>query len=98
VGRYGGEEFLVVLNNCDVSLALSRAEHIRQAIANASVSTAWGSIPVTMSLGVLATKDWGFQSVEEIIHEVDAALYQAKADGRNCVRLACPQSPKPSAS
>ncbi len=98
VGRYGGEEFLVVLNNCDVSLALSRAEHIRQAIANAPVPTAWGAIPVTMSLGVLATKDWGFQSVEEIIHEVDAALYQAKADGRNCVRLAGPQSPKPSVS
>jgi diguanylate cyclase (GGDEF)-like protein len=95
VGRYGGEEFLVVLNNCDESLALPRAEHIRQAIAGAPVHTAWGSIPATMSLGVLATKDWGLRPVEEIIHEVDVALYQAKADGRNCVRFAAPaKSPK----
>jgi two-component system, cell cycle response regulator len=95
VGRYGGEEFLVVLNNCEESLALSRAEHIRQAIASAPVHTAWGSIPVTISAGVLATKDWGLRPLEEIIHKVDTALYQAKADGRNCVRFAAPpQSPK----
>jgi two-component system cell cycle response regulator len=95
VGRYGGEEFLVVLNNCDVSLSLSRAEQIRQAIASAPVQTPWGQAPVTMSLGVLATKDCGLRSVEEIIHEVDAALYKAKADGRNCVRFA---NPVPSAN
>jgi len=41
-----------------------------------------------MSLGVLATKDCGLRSVEEIIHEVDMALYKAKADSRNCVRFA----------
>jgi len=43
-----------------------------------------------MSLGALATKDCGLRSVEEIIHEVDAALYKAKAAGRNCVRFANP--------
>jgi diguanylate cyclase (GGDEF)-like protein len=94
VGRYGGEEFLVVLNNCDSSLSLSRAEQIRQAIANAPVQTPWDPIPVTMSLGVLATKDCGLRSVEEIIHEVDTALYKAKADGRNCVRFAKPAMPQ----
>jgi two-component system cell cycle response regulator len=88
VGRYGGEEFLVVLNNCDASLSLSRAEQIRRAIASAPVQTPWDPIPVTMSLGVLATKDCGLRSVEEIIHEVDAALYKAKAAGRNCVKFA----------
>ncbi len=90
VGRYGGEEFLVVLNNCDASLSLSRAEQIRRAIAGAPVQTPWDPIPVTMSLGVLATKDCGLRSAEEIIHEVDAALYKAKAAGRNCVRFANP--------
>jgi two-component system, cell cycle response regulator len=90
VGRYGGEEFLVVLNNCDVSLSQSRAEQIRLSIASAPVQTPWDPIPVTMSLGVLATKDFGFRSVEEIIHEVDVALYKAKAAGRNCVMLANP--------
>jgi two-component system, cell cycle response regulator len=90
VGRYGGEEFLVVLNNCDSSLSLSRAEQIRRAIASAPVETQCDAISVTMSLGVLATKDCGLRSVEEIIREVDAALYKAKADGRNCVRIANP--------
>jgi PleD family two-component response regulator len=65
-----------VLNSCDSFLSLSRAEQIRQAIASAPVQTPWDSIPVTMSLGVLASKDCGLRSVEEIIHEVDAALLQ----------------------
>jgi two-component system cell cycle response regulator len=90
VGRYGGEEFLVVLTNCDASLAPSRAEQIRRAIERAPVQTAWDPIPVTMSLGVLATKDCGLRTVEEIIHEVDVALYRAKAAGRNCVKFANP--------
>jgi two-component system, cell cycle response regulator len=90
VGRYGGEEFLVVLNNCESSLALPRAEQIRQAIASAPVQTALGPIPVTMSFGVLSTRDWGMRSVEEILHEVDAGLYKAKTAGRNCVRFINP--------
>lgn len=90
VGRYGGEEFLVVLNNWDDSSSLVRAEQIRQAIASAPVRTAWGPIAVTMSLGVLSTKDWRLRSVVEILHEADAALYQAKAAGRNCVRFTKP--------
>jgi two-component system, cell cycle response regulator len=90
VGRYGGEEFLVVLNNCDSSLSLSRAEQIRRAISSAPVLTAVGPISVTMSFGALSTKDWGLRPAEEIIHEVDSALYRAKAAGRNGVRFANP--------
>jgi two-component system, cell cycle response regulator len=90
VGRYGGEEFLVVLNNCDSSLSLPRAEQIRRAIASAPVQTASGPISVTMSFGALSTKDWGLRPAEEIIHEVDSALYKAKAAGRNGVRFANP--------
>ena len=95
VGRYGGEEFLVVLNNCDASLALSRAEQIRRAVSAAPVHAAGNAISVTISLGVLATKDWGLLAVEEVIHEADAALYRAKADGRNCVRFANPSATQP---
>ena len=43
-----------------------------------------------MSLGVLASQDWDLQLVGEILGEADSALYQAKADGRNCVRVAKP--------
>ena len=45
-----------------------------------------------MSLGVLASRDWDLRLVEEILGEADLALYQAKADGRNCVRLAVPNT------
>jgi len=90
VGRYGGEEFLVVLNNCDASRSLVRAEKIRRAIASVPVQTIQGPIPVTMSLGVLSSRDWGLRPVEELLREVDAALYKAKAAGRNCVQFANP--------
>lgn len=91
VGRYGGEEFLVVLNNCDKSRSLFRAEQIAEAVARAPVQTASSPITVTMSLGVLASSDWKNRSLEEVMHEVDAALYSAKGAGRNCVRSAHPQ-------
>ena len=79
VGRYGGEEFLVVLNNCDASEQILRAEQIRRAIASVPVQTIQGPIPVTMSLGVLSSRDWGLRPVEELLQEADVALYKAKA-------------------
>jgi len=93
VGRFGGEEFLVVLSNCDASSSLLRAEEIRRAIASEPVQTIPGPIPVTMSLGVLSSRDWGVRPVEELLREADVALYKAKAAGRNCVRLASPGVP-----
>jgi two-component system, cell cycle response regulator len=93
VGRYGGEEFLIVLNNCDSGQAIVRAEEVRSAVANHPVQTMRGQLPTTMSLGVLASRDWDLRPVEEILGEADSALYQAKASGRNCVRLAQPTAP-----
>jgi two-component system cell cycle response regulator len=90
VGRYGGEEFLLVLNNCDSAQAIVRAEEVRRGIANHQVQTMRGLLPITMSLGVLASREWDRRSVEEILVETDSALYKAKADGRNCIRLAKP--------
>src|SRR5271168_4288219 len=90
VGRYGGEEFLVVLNNCDPASAPMRAEEIRKAICNQPVKTGVGPLMITMSLGVLLSKDWGVRPVEELLHEADEALYAAKKAGRNCVRMAHP--------
>jgi two-component system, cell cycle response regulator len=90
VGRYGGEEFLIALNNCDSSQAIVRAEQVRNGIAQHPVQTTRGPLPITMSLGVLSSRDWNIHLVEEILVETDLALYQAKADGRNCVRLAKP--------
>jgi diguanylate cyclase (GGDEF)-like protein len=85
VGRYGGEEFLVILNNCDARSAPGRAEAMRKAISDIPIQTDAGPFTVTASIGVHQTENWGFRSVETLLHEVDAALYAAKAAGRNCV-------------
>jgi len=95
VGRYGGEEFLVVLNNCDPAFSLARAEEIRKAIARRPMRTSSGTILVTMSLGLLISQQWGYHPVEELLHEVDSALYAAKGAGRNCVKVAIPKFPAP---
>lgn len=92
VGRYGGEEFLVVLNNCDPAFSLARAEEIRKTIARKPVQTSGGAVPITMSLGLLLSQEWGYRPVEELLHETDAALYAAKGAGRNCVKVAVPQA------
>lgn len=92
VGRYGGEEFLIVLNNCSSSEAAARAEQIRSRIASQPVQTTGGALSITMSLGVLASEDWDLYLAEEVLREADVALYKAKAEGRNCVRLAKPNA------
>lgn len=90
VGRYGGEEFLVVLNSCDPTYAPGRAEEIRRSISNRPLQTAKGPLSLTMSFGVLLSADWGPRPVEELLHQVDLALYEAKAAGRDCLRIAKP--------
>jgi two-component system cell cycle response regulator len=93
VGRYGGEEFLLVLNNCDTSQALVRAEEVRKAIAGFPIQTARGPLSVTMSMGVVSSKDWIKHGPVEILSQVDVALYRAKASGRNRTEFARPDVP-----
>ena len=83
VGRYGGEEFLIILNNCDPVSAPRRAEEIRRSLSDTPVHTSIGPLLVTMSMGGHQTANWGVQSVEELLHQVDGAMYAAKAAGRN---------------
>ncbi len=90
VGRYGGEEFLIVLNSCDPEGAMMRADEVRQAIEKCPIATTIGPVPATMSFGVLISKDWGPLPAEEMLREVDAGLYAAKAAGRNVCRLVKP--------
>lgn len=92
VGRYGGEEFLVVLNGCDRVYAPARAESIRKSVSARSIVTAKGALNMTMSFGVLLAADWGPRPMEELLHEVDLALYEAKSAGRDCVKFAHPGS------
>jgi diguanylate cyclase (GGDEF)-like protein len=90
VGRYGGEEFLIVLINCEPRFATMRAEEIRKSMAAHPVQTSGGPVKVTISGGLLFSRDWGTRPIEGLLSEVDAALYAAKSAGRNCIKVAKP--------
>jgi diguanylate cyclase (GGDEF)-like protein/PAS domain S-box-containing protein len=88
VGRYGGEEFLIVLRRCSEEDALQRAEELRRLICESPIMTSQGHLPVSISLGVFTTSNRGEIRPEDLFREVDSALYAAKAAGRNCCRIA----------
>jgi diguanylate cyclase (GGDEF)-like protein len=81
LGRYGGEEFLVVATGVDREGLLSIAEKMRQRVEREEFHTAAASLRITVSLGA-ASMEAG-AGVEELIARADAALYRAKNGGRN---------------
>ncbi len=83
IGRYGGEEFLVVLPSCSPHNGVPRAEEFRRVIAARPVFTTAGQITITCSVGVAAYDD--AMPPDVLIHRADEALYRAKRMGRNCV-------------
>ena len=90
VGRYGGEEFLLVLPGCDLSSALARAEQIRAAIAATPVKTVSKHRSVTVSMGVAVSEGSGELEAERLLNQADVALYDAKRNGRDRVEPASP--------
>jgi diguanylate cyclase (GGDEF)-like protein len=81
VGRYGGEEFLIVLPGCNAEVALNLAERLRTTVAAERVQDGDQRIAVTLSLGVA---DWdGAATAADLLRAADQALYAAKAAGRN---------------
>jgi len=94
VGRYGGEEFLVVMPGCSAAeAAMARAEQLRDGVASAPIVTAHGPISVTMSVGVLVTGEHRHVSAVDVILDVEAALDEAMKSGRNRCRFASPTAP-----
>ncbi|HEX3914363.1 MAG TPA: diguanylate cyclase [Steroidobacteraceae bacterium] len=89
IGRYGGEEFVVILSSADAAAALPIAQRILERVADVRVSGFGEAIRVTCSIGI-ATSDtlgmWG----EPLLAQADAAVYAAKRSGRNQVHLAPP--------
>jgi two-component system cell cycle response regulator len=83
VGRYGGEEFLVLLPGCDGAETRNKAERLREAIFHGPVATSAGFLKVTMSIGGVATAEWPEDTSSQILQMADAALYRAKEEGRN---------------
>jgi two-component system cell cycle response regulator len=90
VGRYGGEEFLVVLTACMPSDLLITAERMRVYVSEMPVETASGQVPVTISIGFAAQNADGSEILdpEGLVRSADSALYAAKANGRNRVERA----------
>ena len=86
VGRYGGEEFLVLLPGCDTADGRSIGERIRLRIEGATMMAGEIPIRVTASLGLASTEVIGLQPVA-LIEAADAALYRAKANGRNRIEV-----------
>ncbi|MFO0879644.1 MAG: diguanylate cyclase [Gemmataceae bacterium] len=85
VGRYGGEEFLIVLPGCDLEASLNVGDRIRQRISDHPVLHADESIPVTISLGATVSPRTPTTTAVGLIRAADRALYLAKDGGRNRV-------------
>ncbi|MGH9661723.1 MAG: GGDEF domain-containing response regulator [Bryobacteraceae bacterium] len=85
MGRYGGEEFLIVLPGCDTNSGICRAEKLREALSATPFDTSEGRLTVTCSMGVSSTSTEGIFDLDTLVRTADAALYRAKGNGRNRV-------------
>jgi two-component system cell cycle response regulator len=89
VGRYGGEEFLIVFPGCSAANLVLGAERLRHCIADSPIETVAGQLPVTLSLGLAcAEQNAEAHDCETFLRIADEALYAAKAQGRNRVEMA----------
>lgn len=105
VGRFGGEEFLVVLPGCDEQSAAQAVERIRASIAAERVASSSGPLQTTMSFGVSTTaaptpgvEPSATSAAESVLRRADLALYRAKREGRNRVVTAAANEADPPVS
>jgi two-component system cell cycle response regulator len=89
VGRFGGEEFLIVLSSCPGNNLQHCAEKVREAISSNPFQTESGSISVSLSIGAITIESWDTsESIQSFLKQADTALYRAKAAGRDRVAYA----------
>jgi diguanylate cyclase (GGDEF)-like protein len=84
VGRYGGEEFLVVLPNCDLEQASHQADRMRQRLEESRICIDGIEVFLSASFGVTVS-DGTERDPDAFVRLADEALYRAKGNGRNCV-------------
>jgi two-component system cell cycle response regulator len=87
LGRYGGEEFLVILPGCELDVACRKAEALRRAVEDGPILSGENPVRITASFGVTSIPGRMPVRSERIIDRADEALYRAKRDGRN--RVVC---------
>ncbi len=85
--RYGGEEFVVILPDTDLDKAVSVAERLRYSIRSTPIKTASGAVEITASFGVAQQDLRQDSSAWEVFDRSDKALYEAKRQGRDCVKV-----------
>jgi two-component system, cell cycle response regulator len=88
VGRYGGEEFLIVLPGCELPGGLLQAERIRESIEAECFHSGDVEIKLTCSFGAACAMPPDLPQADDLVREADAALYRAKHYGRNRVEAA----------
>ena len=86
VGRFGGEEFVIIMANTDLELATVIAERVRNGVMNTPLHLKELTIPVTISLGVAMLRP--DERKESLLERADVAMYEAKSAGRNRVMIA----------
>jgi len=92
VGRYGGEEFLLVLPDCDLNTTARRANEICRLVSSEPIATSGGRTSVTLSMGATASDCAPGATIESLLQEADTALYRAKESGRNRVESSALES------
>jgi len=85
IGRYGGDELLIVLPNCDKIYVHSIGERLRKAICTEKIETGAGALTASISIGISVSTISSKKPATDLIKESDQALYQAKEGGRNRV-------------
>jgi len=83
VARFGGEEFVILLDNCDQARGAQKAELLRTSLIDSTIKGL--RISASFGLAQLRDKDEAF---DELLHRADEAVYKAKSNGRNRVGLA----------
>ncbi len=86
IGRYGGEEFSIILPDTTNSTAVYMAERLISQVSDTSIETEAGKLAIKLSIGIAGmTKDT--PTLHSLIVRADQAMYSAKSAGRNCVAV-----------
>lgn len=85
VGRYGGEEFLMVLADCGLMAALIKADYLRAYVSSEPIVSPHASMNITLSMGVAVSTDHPNGDITSLLNQADRGLYVAKQNGRNRV-------------
>jgi two-component system cell cycle response regulator len=88
VGRYGGEEFLILLPGCDNAKLTAKAGQLVKLVERSSIETSAGPVPATISIGGIASGDSPHAELKSLLRAADTALYRAKLSGRNRSEMA----------